>query len=322
MMKTVVKSALLVGLMVFSLGLYAQSLTVAGEKFNQGTAQYKARNFAGAVKLYEEALKMCKSIGPDAADLQSQVETQLGNSYFWNGISLYKKRAFDQAIAQLKKAKAMAAQTNNAKIKNYAHIYIARVYSSKGLSLIKEKKLDAAAQQFELALKEKPDCYNAYYGKVFLAKGKNDMAAMMAATDHLAQMAASNPKAGKRYGQAKYITFTTLLNAGAEQLQKMHPQKALQYLNDAKKYGTSNADLFYYTAVANLNLKKWDAAIAAAKKALSMQTSEKSDIYYTLGQAYQGKGNKTAACSAFKHVVKGPNVKAAQYQVKQVLKCK
>ncbi len=321
-MKTVVKSALLVGLMMLGMGVFAQSLTDAGQTFNDGTAQYKARNFGQAVKLYEQALKMCKAIGPDAADLQSQVETQLGNSYFWNGISLYKARKFDQAIAQLKKAKTFAASTHNDKIKNYAHIYIARVYSSKGLTMIKQKKLDEAAAQFALALKEKPDCYNAYYGKVLLDKEKNDMEAMMAATDHLAQMATSNAKAAKRYNQAKYVTFTTLLNAGAEQLQKSNAAKALVFLNDAKKYGSANADLYYYSAVANLSLKKYDAAIAAAKKAISMQTTEKSDIYFTLGQAYQGKGNKAAACSAFKHVVKGPNVKAAQYQIKQVLKCK
>ncbi len=321
-MKTVVKSALLVGLMMLGMGVFAQSLTDAGQTFNDGTAQYKARNFAQAVKLYEQALKMCKAIGPDAADLQSQVETQLGNSYFWNGISLYKARKFDQAVAQLKKAKSFAASTHNDKIKNYAHTYIARVYSSKGLTMIKQKKLDEAAAQFALALKEKPDCYNAYYGKVLLDKEKNDLSAMMAATDHLSQMAASNAKAGKRYNQAKYVTFTTLLNAGAEQLQKSNAAKALVFLNDAKKYGKANADLYYYSAVANLSLKKYDAAIADAKKAISMQTSEKSDIYFTLGQAYQKKGNKAAACSAFKHVVKGPNVKAAQYQIKQVLKCK
>jgi tetratricopeptide (TPR) repeat protein len=321
-MKTVVKSALLIGLLMFGMGAFAQSLTEAGDAFNQGTAQYKAKHFAQAVQSYEKALKMCKAIGPDAADLQSQVETQLGNSYFWDGIMLYKNRQFDQALNVLKKAKAFATQTNNAKIKNYAHIYIARVLSSKGLSLIKAKKYSDAAAQFALALKEKPDCYNAYYGKVLLAKKTNDMSAMMAATDHLAQMAATNAKAGKRYNQAKYVTFTTLLNAGAEQLQKMNAAKALVYLNDAKKYGAANADLYYYTAVADLNLKKYDSAIAAAKKAVSMQTSEKSDIYFILGQAYQKKGEKTAACTAFKHVVKGPNVKAAQYQIKQVLKCK
>ena len=321
-MKTVVKSALLVGLMMFGMGMYAQSLADAGEKFNQGTAQYKAKAFDQAVKLYDEALKMCKAIGPDAADLQSQVENQLGNSYFWNGISLYKKRQFDQAIDQLKKAKAMATATNNEKIKNYAHTYIARVYSSKGFSLIKQKKEDEALVQFETALKEKSDCYNAFYGKVLVAKEKKDMATMMAMVDQLGKLASSSSKAAKKYDQAKYVAFTTLLNAGAQQLQKMHAQKALEYLNNAKKYGSANADLYYYTAIANLSLKKWDAAIAAAKKALTMQSAEKSDIYFTLGQAYQGKGDKAGACGAFKNVVKGPNVAAAKYQRTQVLKCK
>jgi tetratricopeptide (TPR) repeat protein len=321
-MKTVLKSALLVGLMMFGLGLYAQSVAAAGEKFNEGTAQYKARNFGQAVKLYEQALEMCKMAGTDASDLQPQVESQLTNSYFWNGISLYKKREFDQAIAQLKKAKVMATSTKNTKIENYAHIYIARVYATKGNVFLQQKKLADASTQYQNALNENPSCYNAYFGKVLLAKEKKDMPAMMTLSDKIGKLAVSSAKATKVYDKAKYVTFNALLNAGAEALQKSHPQKALEYLTDAKKYHAANADVYYYTALANVSLKKWDAAIASAKKALSLQTNDKSDIYFTLGQAYQGKGEKVAACTAFKHVLKGPNVKAAQYQRKQVLKCK
>ena len=321
-MKSVVKSALLVGLMMFGMGLFAQSVTDAGEIFNEGNTQFKAKAFGQAVNLYEKALKMCKTIGPDAADLQSQVESQLTTSYFWNGISFYKKREFDQAIDQLKKAKAMAITTNNAKIKNYAHIYIARVYSSKGNALLNQKKPDAALTQYDLALKENPSSYRAYYGKSLVAKEKKDMTTMMAMVNKIKEIATTNSRATKIYNNAKYITFTTLLNAGAKQLQETHPQKALEYLADAKKYHASNADLYYYTALANLSLKKWDAAIGAAKKALGLQSAEKSDIYFTLGQAYQGKGDKADACKAFKSVMKGPNVASAKYQIQHVLKCK
>jgi len=321
-MKSVVKSALLVGLLMFGMGLFAQSVTDAGEIFNQGNTQFKAKEFGKAVNLYEKALEMCKTIGPDASDLQSQVEAQLTTSYFWNGISLYKKREFDQAIAQLKKAKAIATTTNNAKIKNYAHIYIARVYASKGNMFLKQKKLADASAQYENALAEDAASYNAYYGKSLVAKAKKDIPAMMTNVDKLGEIAASSPKAAKVYAKAKYIIFNTLLNTGAEELQKMHAQKALEYLTDAKKYHTANADVYYYTALANVSLKKWDAAIASAKKALSLQTNEKSDIYFTLGEAYQGKGDKADACKAFKSVVKGPNVASAKYQRTHVLKCK
>ncbi len=321
-MKSVVKSALLVGLMMFGMGLYAQSVTDAGEIFNQGNTQFKAKAFAKAVNLYEKALKMTKTVGPDAADLQSQIESQLTPSYFWNGISFYKKREFDQAIAQLKKAKAMATTTNNAKIKNYAHIYIARVYASKGNMFLAQKKLAEASAQYQNALAEDATSYNAYYGKSLVAKAKKDIPAMMANVDKLGELAASSSKAAKVYEKAKYITFNTLLNTGAEELQKTHAQKALEYLADAKKYHAANADVYYYTALANVSLKKWDAAIASAKKALSLQTNEKSDIYFTLGQAYQGKRDKADACKAFKSVVKGPNVAAAKYQRVHVLKCK
>jgi len=321
-MKSVIKTALLVGLMMFGIGLYAQSVTDAGEIFNQGNAQFKAKAFGQAVNLYEKALKICKTVGPDAADLQSQIESQLTTSYFWNGISFYKKRDFDQAIAQLKKAKAMAGSTNNTKIKNYAHIYIARVYASKGNMFLTQKKLADASAQYQNAIAEDATCYNAYYGKSLVAKAKKDIPAMMVNVDKLGELAGSSSKAAKVYAKARFVIFNTLLNTGAEELQKMHPQKALEYLADAKKYHAADADVYYYTALANVSLKRWDSAIASAKKALSLQTTEKSDTYFTLGQAYEGKGEKTAACNAFKDVMKGPNVAAAKYQRIHVLKCK
>ena len=76
------------------------------------------------------------------------------------------------------------------------------------------------------------------------------------------------------------------------------------------------------SAIANLGLKKWDASIKASDKSLTLEKNNKSDIYFTLAQAYQGKGENSKACITFKKVKNGPNVKVAKYQITQVLKCK
>ena len=321
-MKFFLKSVFVAGLMVLGLNLAAQSVDDAGQKFNQANEQFKANAFPQAINLYEQALKSAKAAGPDAADLQGKIENQLTSAYFKNGISLYRKRQFDQAIGQLRNSKKMAQATQNKRFTTLATTYIARVYSTKGLIFIKKKELPQASAQFAEALKVKPNCVNAIYGNSLVARAQGNMTQMMAIIEKLGKMGATDPRAAKIYGKAKLIAFNTLLNNGASELQKEHASKALVYLQDAAKYHTGTSTLFYYTALANLKLSKWSAAISAANKAVSLTKNDKSDMYFTLGQAYQGKGDKTNACKAFKNVVKGPNVAAAKYQIKQVLKCK
>jgi len=321
-MKFFLKSVFLTGLMIFSLNLFAQTVDEAGQKFNAANEQFKANAYSQAVNLYEQALKSSKAAGPDAADLQAKIEDQLVSAYFKNGISLYKKRQFDQAIAQLRKSKQLAKAIQNQKFVKLGTTYIARVYSTKGLVAIKKKNYTQATAQFEAALKEKPNCINAVYGKSLVAKGQGNMDQMMAEVNKLGEMSASNSRAAKIFPKAKNMAFRTLLNNGASELQKEHAAKALVYLQDAVKYHNGTASLYYYTAIANIKLSKWNAAIEAGKKAAALEKNDKSDMYFTLGQAYQGKGDKANACKAFKSVVKGPNVAAAKYQIKEVLKCK
>ncbi len=316
------KSVLILGMVIFTTGLFAQTLADAGEKYNAANEQYKARAYGSSVKLYEEALKMCKDLGGSAADLQMNVEKQLTNAYYYNGKSLYKKRAFDASIAQFKEAKKLAAVSGNDKIKRNSVIYIAGVITAKGNSLLKQKKADAALAEYDKALAVKANYLSAYLGKANAYKEKGDMNQMMAYVDKVITMGGTGRIGIKKATQAKKLAYLTLLSNGASELQKEHASKALTYLTNAQKYGEASADLDYYTAIANLKLNKWDAAIAAAKKAIALKKNDASDIYFTLGQAYQGKGDATNACNTFKKVTKGPNVAAAKYQMKEVLKCK
>jgi tetratricopeptide (TPR) repeat protein len=321
-MKVMRKSLLILGMVMFTAGLFAQTLVDAGEKYNAANEKYKAKDYAGAVQLYEEALSMCKEIGGSAIDLQTNVEKQLTNAYFRNGLTLYKKKKFDKSIEQLQKAKNLASETGNSSMEKKAVIYIARVYSTKGNVLVKQKKIDEAFAQYDKALEVKPNCINAYLGKALANKEKGDMTQMMANVDKVLELGASNPKAAKKVAKAKKIAFVTLKSNGASELQKEHPSKALQYLTDAQKYGKTDADIYYYIALANLKLKKWDDAINSAGKALELNSDDKSDIYFAIAEAYAGKGDTANACKNYKMVKKGPNVEAAKYQITQVLKCK
>ncbi|MBN2637943.1 MAG: hypothetical protein JXR65_02500 [Bacteroidales bacterium] len=322
-MKLSVKLLILSGLLFFGLNASAQSVDMAGAKFNQANQQFKAKDYAKAVQLYQQALNMAKTAGPDAFELQGNIEKQLAVSYFWNGINFYKQRNFDQAIDQMQKAKQLAAQINDAKTQSLSVTYIARVYYTKGMTMMKNKDYAGASAQLDAAAKVDPSSVTVYYGKSLLAKEMKNDDQMIAMVNKVGELSknSNDPKAGQMYGTVRNMAFATLLNNGAMELQREHASEALDYLNKALQFG-SNGNVYYYMALANMKLKKWDAVISNANKALQSNDVNKTDVYFTLGQAYQGKGEKASACSAFQKVTSGPNVAAAKYQMKQVLKCK
>ena len=123
---------MLLGLLVFTLSTFAQSIDDAGLKYNEANDLYKAKNYAAAIPAYTEAIKICGEVGADADDLKASMQTPLNNAYYKNGLVLYKGKKFDEAITSLKKANKMAKDLGNEKMAGKTNNYISRVWSSKG----------------------------------------------------------------------------------------------------------------------------------------------------------------------------------------------
>ena len=83
------KSLMIIGLVVLSLGMFAQTVEEAGAKYNEGNEQMKAKNYSGAVTTFEAALKLADGAGPDADELKGNIEAQLENAYYRNGITKF-----------------------------------------------------------------------------------------------------------------------------------------------------------------------------------------------------------------------------------------
>ena len=299
----------------------AQSVEDAGAKYNEGNEFYKEKAYGSAVTSYEAALSIATDAGADAEDLKGSIETQLMNAYYKNGLTLYKGRKYDASIASLEKAYALSGQLGDDSMKSKTATYIAKVRSTKGSSLLKASKVDEAFAEYEMAIEIKPTCVNAYYGKGLVYKSKNDMANMIINMDKAIEYGADNPKAAKYVKKAKSTTSKALVNAGAKEIQKEHGKKAAEYINLSFNYAPGNSNAYYYLALAYNNTKNWDDAIAAANTAIGMETEDKSDTYFALGQAYEGKSDTAGACNAYKNVTSGANVEVAKYQIEQVLKC-
>ena len=166
------------------MGLFAQSVEDAGAKYNEGNTAMKEKKYSSAVASYEEALKIASS-AMDADELKGNIEKQLMTAYMKTGLSSYKKKDYDASLAYLDKSYALADQLGNAATQKKLTEYMAKIRSSKGMSLIKEKKLDEAYAEFEMAHEVKSNCAISYYGKGLVYKEKGDMDKMMLLIDRL-----------------------------------------------------------------------------------------------------------------------------------------
>jgi len=320
-MKVLKKSLMLLGLIVLSLGMFAQSVEEAGSKYNEGNEQMKAKDYSGAVTSFEAALKMAKGAGADGEELKGNIEQQLMNAYYRNGISKYKAKKYDASIDQLKKSKGVAKELGDSNMENKLTEVMAKILSSEGLSELKDNNLDAAYATFDEAHSVKPTCVIAYYGKGLVWKERGDMGEMMNSMDKAIELSATEPKMSKYAAKAKSAASIALLAEATEEITKEHGKEAAEYINDSFKYKAGDADAYYYLTVAYNKSKEYTKAAESANKALGMKEGDKSSIYFELGQALKGSGDTSGACDAFKKVTSGPNVDAAKYEITQTLKC-
>jgi len=320
-MKTLKKVFLLFTIGLLSFNINAQDINAAGEAFNDGNQAIKAKDYAGAVTFYESSLDECQMVGTDAAELQTKVEAQLTKAYYYNAQTLYKKKKFDASVAEFNKAIEAADVSGDAKTKGKAQNFIPKVYSSQGMGLVKAKDYDGAITFFNQAFAAKENCVNAFYGTGLAYKGKNDIKTASENFDKAIEFGAANPKAAKTVKKAKSAGSKMMESNAAKELQIEHTQQAVDYLNKGLEYGPGSANTYYLLALAYNKQKKYENAISAANTGLGIEGVDANNINFELGKAYEAKGDAANACATYKKVTAGPNVEAAKFQMKEVLKC-
>jgi len=223
------KSLLIIGLTILSVGIFAQSVDEVGAKYNEGNERYKAKEYVQAIEAYKAGIELAKQVGEDADDLKGSIETQLGNAYYKNGISLYKVKDFDGSIASLEKGYAVAKEIGDDKLLKKSISVIAQVRTKKGDALRKDKHLDEAYAEYEMALEMKPDCAKSLYGEGMVFKEKGELENMIEKMDLSIKYGADNAKMEKTVNAAKASAARTLLSKAVEEFNA-------QKFDDAGKY--------------------------------------------------------------------------------------
>jgi tetratricopeptide (TPR) repeat protein len=125
----------------------------------------------------------------------------------------------------------------------------------------------------------------------------------------------------KTVERAKNVAANYYLNLSAEAIKKESYREGSMMAKKSIEYNYLEPAAYYYQALSNNYMENWDEAIKAAQTGMKPDQDDKSNLYFELGRAYQGKGDQEKACEAYSKVSGGPNLDAANYQRNTVLKC-
>lgn len=317
MRKTLILNVLLGLMLLAGINLKAQTLEEAGTVFNDAI-QLMQTDVAGAAARFEEAIAICEKLGEEGNDIKSQAIAQIPPLYYNYAVKLQADGNQDEAISAALTAKEKAEKYSNSEIKEKSIDLLTQLYYVKGNEQAKNKDFDGAIASYDNALKTDPKFFRAIYGKALVYVMQDDLSNAEAAYNELLAAAGSDDDLVKRTAGSLGKKYSI---AAAKGIKANKAAEALSMVEKALSYGEENANTYYYQLLAANQLKKWDLAIEAAQKALPLEEKDKNKIYFELGKAYEGKGNKGEACNAYKQVTAGPLVQNAQYQMKQVLKC-
>ncbi|HCY00336.1 MAG TPA: hypothetical protein DG754_09380, partial [Bacteroidales bacterium] len=113
-----------------------------------------------------------------------------------------------------------------------------------------------------------------------------------------------------------------LRNGDSAQKEKKY-NEAIEFFTKVLEFDQTDGSIYLLIAVNHNELKNWDKVIENCKLALEHANNslDKTGIHYQMGTAYQSLGKNTEACEAFSNALSGTYGAAAEYQMKEVLKC-
>jgi tetratricopeptide (TPR) repeat protein len=291
----------------------------AGQAFNEGLQKAKAKDYTAAIESYKSCVEICAGLGVEGEDLKGKAEAQIPIAFYKMGIEQYKAKKLDNAVTSFESAIKNAEAINDESNANKSKKYLCRVYNLKGSGLYKAKKYDEAIAMFDKA-KEYDEAYEkTYYSKSLVYRKQNNAELYKAEVDNLI---AIGKEGSKTVAKAKSTAVKFFANSQAgKAIQAGDFKKSIEMMETGAAYGQMNAQAYFFAAVSYNNLSQFAKAVEAGNKGIALEKKSKSNIYFELGKAYEGTGNKAKACSSYKSVIDGPNAEAAKYKVEQELKC-
>ncbi|XWN38734.1 MAG: hypothetical protein ROO71_07225 [Balneola sp.] len=332
-MKFINKSLLVLFVGLLTSAAYAQSTYEdAVNLYNAGDEQAKAKEYDKAIESYKQAAVIGEELGtPQGTDIKTRSEQQIPKVQINKAGSMF--NAFrsskqipdlDKAIAEFERTVEIAEEYGDNRVMQTAQGYVPQLYYQKGTMLFKREMYEEADNALNSAIQANANYAQPYYTKGLVAKKlSEDINDALRWFDQAIAVADKTNK-GQISRQAKNAAHDELLFRGAKLIESKNYSDAIDLLKLATEYDAESADVYYRIAEAYNKQSKYDLAISNAKTALTHENGGKTDkakIYFEMGFAYQMKGDKAEACSAYTDASFGSFKAPAEHSMEFELKC-
>ena len=308
-----------------ALAFHATAQTPEEVSYNlylKGIRAVEDKNYEDAIKDLTAAFNMYENADfKGTENVKESARQALSQTYYVYAMDLYQEKNLDKAIEYLKNAENFAKIGSNDDIATKASSFRGKVYISKASATFTDKQYDETIAAANEALKIDDANENAYLWRGRAYKEKGDLKKMKTDLDKCMELSKSDEQKEKTYSNAAKIAGAAYMAAGTDAIKVKKYTEAISNLETSITYSEPNANTYYYLALSYNALNKWNDAVTAANKALSMDMKDPSATYLELGKAYEGLGKKTEACTAYKKVTSEQHKKIADYQIQNVLKC-
>lgn len=312
--------------LILSLVALAGVMTVSAqsgvaEAYNNGAAALNAKNYAEAAKLFEQVVD--EGISSEDATTLQQVENAkkyVVSSYRSMGMAAAKTGDYDAAVGYLNTAVERAEEYGNAKDKATLNGLLSKVYQAQGGAAFNEKKWAEAAEIFEKGYAANPRNTQManWLGTCYCEMGEFEKG-----VEVLSKVAANTaPVAKDDAAEAKNLIALYTNNRVAE-LQGAGDTAGIIAMADGMlEKDAQNATAHKVRLQAYFGANNFDKVIEYGEAAAAAQDSDedKSDVYFTLGAAYNAKEMKPQAIAAMQKVTAGSNVAAAKATIAELSK--
>lgn len=329
------------GITIFLLGLFmlgvgtsveAQDRKEAVQTYNSAREMVQSGDYQSAIEQFKKAIEIGKQIGSEGEDIVERAEAKLPEVYLQIAMDEYRAFKENQTLSNLDATinafldtKEVADEYGNSKVSNQANSVVNQLMYSKSILQFKQQNMEDAIATLDKVIERAPNYAKAYYQKGIVLKNMNsanleEAIAMFDKAIEVGQQTNDN----QIVTRAQEAARDELIYRGAKATENKNFARAKELLNRALEYDSSSADAHYRLAEAYNKTQDWNKAVRHARQALEYETggrTDKAKIYFELGTAYQGLGEKEQACSAFSNAAYGSFKAPAEHQMEYGLKC-
>jgi len=310
-------AASLFAAVVLTLGVSAQTMGEITEKYNQAGAALQAKEFEKAATLFSEVIDEAATVD-EAAELLMQSQRYLPTALLYTGRTYAAQQQYDQAIAKLSEARDRAEMYGNDQIERQATQLIGQIYFASGADAYNNERYAEAVDIFAKGFEADPtntdmalNLARSYDKLDDLDKSVEVYNSIIALEGRHSRYAEAVAEAKKEVAEAVLVRAAA---AGAE--------GNLEEVIRLTELIPENEDGALLRVQVAINKKDYRSVIQYAPEAAELQTNDekKSEIYYSLGAAYQNTDNTAKAIESLRKVTAGPNVATARQMVTDLSK--